>query len=159
MIEHKTWPSTNVSDIARLLSDDSACPHRVWFSSRYGTHRRAVGHKRGPADENSGHTLVVDETADRLEQRGDDVFPQFRNGFEATGSVSGTRIAGRPEIVVRHADGGVAVYVARTGEPEAVDEACRRPAIMSSVTVQRKCPHEGECDIDAARAGKASGTK
>ena len=36
---------------------------------------------------------------------------------------------------------------------------CRRPAIMSSVTVQRKCPHEGACDIDAARAGKTSGSQ
>ena len=123
LIEHKTWPSTNVSDIARLLSDDSACPHRVWFRSRYGSPWRAVEHGRGPAGENTGHTLVVHETAARLEQRGGDVFPQFRNGFEATGSVSGTRIAGRPDIVARHADGSVTVYIARTGEPEAVDEA------------------------------------
>ena len=28
-----------------------------------------------------------------------------------------------------------------------------------AVTVQRKCPYDGECDIDAARAGKASGTQ
>ena len=33
-------------------------------------------------------STVVHVTADRLKQRGDDVFPQFRNGFEATGSVS-----------------------------------------------------------------------
>ena len=30
---------------------------------------------------------------------------------------------------------------------------------MSSLTVQRKCPHYGECNIDAARAGKTSGTE
>ena len=41
---------------------------------------------------------------------------------------------------------------------------CRRPgccclAITSTLTAKRKCPHYGECDIDAARAGKASGTQ
>ncbi len=36
---------------------------------------------------------------------------------------------------------------------------CRCSAIMSSLTVQRKCPHYGECDIDTARAGKTSGTE
>ncbi len=29
---------------------------------------------------------------------------------------------------------------------------------MSSLTVKRKCPHEGACDIDAERADKASGS-
>ena len=66
-------PNTHVDDIARLLSDDSACPHRVWFRSRYGSPWRAVEHGRGPAGENTGHTLVVHETAARLEQRGGDV--------------------------------------------------------------------------------------
>ena len=30
---------------------------------------------------------------------------------------------------------------------------------MSSLTVKRKCPHEGACDIDAERADKASGSQ
>ena len=32
-------------------------------------------------------------------------------------------------------------------------------AIPSVLTAKRKCPHYGECDIDAARAGKTSGTQ
>ena len=36
---------------------------------------------------------------------------------------------------------------------------CCCSATMSSLTVQRKCPHYGECDIDAARTGKTSGTQ
>ena len=36
---------------------------------------------------------------------------------------------------------------------------CRRPAITSSLTDQRKCPHYGECDIDAERTGKTTGTQ
>ncbi len=122
MIGHKTWPSTHVTDIAGLLSNDSACPHSVWFRSRYGSPQRAVEQGRDPAGVQNGHSPVIQEIADRLEQRGDDVFPQFRNGFEATGSLSGTRIAVRPEIVARHVDGSVTVYVAGAGEPEVVDD-------------------------------------
>ena len=65
---------------------------------------------------------MIQGAADRLEQRGDDVFPQFRNGFETTGSLSRTRIAVRPEIVANHVDGSVTVDVSWSGEPEAVDE-------------------------------------
>ena len=37
--------------------------------------------------------------------------------------------------------------------------SCNCSAIMSSLTVKRKCPHEGACDIDAERADKASGSQ
>ena len=36
---------------------------------------------------------------------------------------------------------------------------CRCSAIPSVLTAKRKCPHYGECDIDAARAGKTSDTQ
>ena len=65
---------------------------------------------------------MIQGTADRLEQRGDDVFPKFRNGFEATGSLRRTRIAVRTEIVANHVDGSVTVDVSWSGEPEAVDQ-------------------------------------
>ena len=35
--------------------------------------------------------------------------------------------------------------------------SCSCSGILSSLTVKRKCPHDGECDIDAERADKASG--
>ena len=37
--------------------------------------------------------------------------------------------------------------------------SCNCSAIMSSLTVKGKCPHEGACDIDAERADKASGSQ
>ena len=83
---------------------------------------RSVVHGRDPSDGSDGHSSVVRETAGRLERRGEDVFLEFRNGFEATGSVSGARIAGRPDIIARHADGSVTVYDVRMGEPRAEDE-------------------------------------
>ena len=36
---------------------------------------------------------------------------------------------------------------------------CCCSAIPSSLTVKRKCPHHGECDIDAERADEASGSQ
>ena len=36
---------------------------------------------------------------------------------------------------------------------------CYCSAIPSSLTVKRKCPHHGECDIDAERADEASGSQ
>ena len=32
-------------------------------------------------------------------------------------------------------------------------------AIPSMLTAERKCPHDGACEIDAARTGKTSGTQ
>ena len=40
-----------------------------------------------------------------------------------------------------------------------VREWCYCSAIPSSLTVKRKCPHHGECDIDAERADEASGSQ
>ena len=113
-------PSTHVDDIARLLSDEGSCPHSVWSGSRCSGPGRAV----------------VRETAGRLEKRGDDVFPAFRKGFEATGTVSGARIAGRPDIIARHADGSVTVNDVRTGEPEAMDEGPGQALHVPSAQVQ-----------------------
>ncbi len=42
---------------------------------------------------------------------------------------------------------------------EAVSCVCCCSAIPSVLTAKRKCPHYGECDIDAARAGKTSDTQ
>ena len=122
MTGDRITPSTHVDDIARLLTDEGSCPHSVWSGSRYGGPGRAVVRVRDPSDGSDGHSSVVRETAGRLEKRGDDVFPAFRNGFEATGSVSGARIVGRPDIIARHADGRVTVYDLGTGEPGDEDE-------------------------------------
>ena len=51
------------------------------------------------------------------------------------------------------------VIVGRRGGPERPAASCNCSAIMSSLTVKGKCPHEGACDIDAERADKASGSQ
>ena len=161
-------PSTHVDDIARLLSDDSSCTHSVWSGSRYGGPGRAVVRVRDPSDGSDGHSSVVRETAGRLEKRGDDVFPAFRNGFEATGSVSGARIVGRPDIIARHADGSVTVYDLGTGEPgaeaevrRAVGEYLRRIDQVQQLLVLRTDPGAAQplaLAIDRAELPEVVGT-
>ena len=94
----------------------------VWFTSRHGSSGGTRENGPGAADGDVGHSSLVRETATRLEERGDDVFLEIRNAFEATGSRSGARIAGRPDIIARHADGNVTVYDVGSGGPAAPDD-------------------------------------
>ena len=43
--------------------------------------------------------------------------------------------------------------------PPGVGKTCCCLAIPSMLTAERKCPHDGACEIDAARTGKTSGTQ
>ena len=123
MTRRKDRSSTRVSDLARLLSGDNSCLFSVWFRSWHRDYE-TTGDGSDQADWNARRSSLVRETAARLEQRGDDVYPAIRNGFEATGSRSGARIfSSRPDIIVRHADGSVTVYDVRSGEPGVADEA------------------------------------
>ena len=122
MTTEKTIPTTRVIDLARLLVDDSACPHSVWFTSRHSISGRNGGDGPGPIDGNADVRSLARDTAARLEERGDSVFPEIRNGFEATGSLSGARVSGRPDIIARGPDGSVTVYDVRSGEPRPADE-------------------------------------
>ena len=122
MTRRKNRSSTHVSALARLLAGDNSCLFSVWFRSWHRDYETS-GDGSEQADWNARRSSLVRETAARLEQRGDDVYLELRNGFEATGSRSGTRISGRPDILVRHADGSVTVYDVRSGEPRAADEA------------------------------------
>ena len=122
MTMRKKRPSTHASDLARLLSGDNSCLFSVWFRSWHRDYE-TTGDGSDQADWNARRSSLVRETAARLEQRGDDVYLELRNGFEATGSRSGARIVGRPDIIVRHADGSVTVYDVRSGEPGVADEA------------------------------------
>ena len=122
MVTEKKIPTTRVSDVAWLMADEGACPHSVWFISRHGRSGRVMENGSGYIDGNPGRTSLVRETAARLEELGDDVFLAIRNGFEATGSWSGARITGRPDIIARHVDGRVTVYDFRPGDPSAADE-------------------------------------
>ena len=122
MTRRKVRTSTHVSSLARLLAGDTSCLFSVWFRSWHRDYE-TTGNGSDQADWNSRRSSLVRETSARLEQRGDDVYLELRNGFEATGSRSGARIVGRPGIIVRHADGSVTVYDVRSGEPGATEEA------------------------------------
>ena len=54
---------------------------------------------------------------------------------------------------------GLDIRHAHSREFDFVPYECNCSAIMSSLTVKGKCPHEGACDIDAERADKASGSQ
>ena len=118
----KVRTSTHISSLARLVEGDNSCLFSVWFRSWHRDYE-TTGDGSGQADWNVRRSSLVRETAACLEQRGDDVYLELRNGFEATGSRSGARIVGRPDIIVRHTDGSVTVYDVRSGEPGATDEA------------------------------------
>ena len=123
MTRRRDRSSTHVSSLARLLAGDNSCLFSVWFRSWHRDYR-TTGDGSEQADWSARRSSLARETAARLEQRGDDVYPAIRNGFEATGSRSGARIfSGRPDIIVRRADGSVTVYDVMGGEPVAADEA------------------------------------
>ena len=50
-------------------------------------------------------------------------------------------------------------YPAVNGGTHILPSPCCCLAIPSMLTAERKCPHDGACDIDAARTGKTSGTQ
>ena len=122
MTRRRDRSGTHVSSLARLLAGDSFCLFSVWFRSWHRDYE-TTGDGPGQADWSARRSSLARETAARLEQRGDDVYLELRNGFEATGSRSGARVVGRPDIIARQPDGSVTVYDVMGGEPVAADEA------------------------------------
>ena len=126
MNTEKKIASTHVSDVARLMADDTACPHSVWFRSRHSSVLWENGSDRNPIDRDPRRTSLIRKTAADLEELGYRVYPSLRNHFEARGSRSGARLKGRPDLIVRGTDGAVTVYDIRDGEPcEADDQQVR----------------------------------
>ena len=122
MNPEKKTPSTHVSDAARLMADDSSCPHSVWFLSRHSSALRLNEHGQDPIGRDPRRTSLIRKTAADLEESGHDVYPSLRNAFEASGSRSGARLKGRPDLIVRDPDGAVTIYDVREGDPGAADE-------------------------------------
>ena len=122
MTRRRDRSSTHASSLAKLLAGDTSCLFSVWFRSWHRDYE-ITGDGSEQADWNAHRSSLIRETAARLEQRGDDVYLELRNGYEATGSRSGARIVGRPDIIIRHTDGSVTVYDVRSGEPGTADEA------------------------------------
>lgn len=114
--------STHVSDLARLMAGDRSCVHSVWYLSRHSGSLGTYEHGHDPIERDPGRTQLIRRTAARHEERGDRVYPSLRNHFEATGSRSGTRLKGRPDLIVRDGDGTVTIYDVREGESREAHE-------------------------------------
>ena len=77
---------------------------------------------RTTIDADPAHASLVRRLATDLEQGGvSRVYPALRNAFEASGSRSGARVKGRPDIITRNSDGDVTVYDVLDGEPTPED--------------------------------------
>ena len=103
------------------MADDASCARSVWYTSRLSGFGRSRENGTGAADGYAGRSPRVREIFARLEERGDEVFLEIRNGFEARGSRSGSRVAGRPDIIARSPDSKITVYGVNTGESDAAD--------------------------------------
>ena len=115
-------PSTHVSDLARLMAGDRSCVHSVWHLSRHPGSPGTSEHGQDPIERDPRRTQLIRRTAAGHEERGDRVHPSLRNHFEATGSRSGARLKGRPDLIVRDGDGAVTIYDVWEGEPREAHE-------------------------------------
>ena len=71
--------------------------------------------------------------------------------------VTELRLAGA--ITIDDTNRVLADFLPRFNQRFRVPPQCCCLAIPSMLTAERKCPHDGACDIDAARTGKTSGTQ
>ena len=117
MTTQRRTPSIRVDDVAGLMANSDMCPHRVWHTGRHPSSLRTGQ----PIEVEPSHASVVRRMAADLEGPGIEVYPSLRNGFETTGSRSGARLRGRPDIITRNQDGEVTVYDVRDREPIAED--------------------------------------
>lgn len=115
-------PSTRVPEVARLMDDEAACAHRVWYLSRHSGSLRTYEHGQDPIDRDPRRTQLIRKTAMGLDERGYEAHPSLRNHFEARGSRRGTRVSGRPDLIARDPDGNVVVYDVREEEPSEGDD-------------------------------------
>ena len=111
-------PSIHVRDLAALMATQGSCPHRVWHGSRHHDLMRSST----AIDADPKHASRVRGIAADLEGQVSEVYPALRNAFEVSGSRSGARLKGRPDIITRSADGLVTVYEVQDGEPDPADE-------------------------------------
>lgn len=109
--------TTHIRDLAELMAARDSCPHRLWHTLRQPSIMRG-----GPIDSDPAHASRVRQLAASLEVEGVRVYPALRNAFEVSGSRSGARLKGRPDIITRTAEGDVTVYEVSDGEPALADE-------------------------------------
>lgn len=109
--------TTHIRDLAELMAARDSCPHRLWHTLRQPAMMRG-----GPVDADPAHASRVRQLAAELEGQIAEVYPALRNAFEVSGSRSGARLKGRPDIITRTAEGDVTVYEVSDGEPALADE-------------------------------------
>ena len=120
MTTQRRTPSIRVEDVVGLMADEQACPHRVWHTGRHSSPLQTGQQiEAEPAQASVVRRLAADLDGPDIE-----VYPSLRNGFEATGSRSGARLKGRPDIITRNQNGEVTVYDVRDREPTAEDILC-----------------------------------
>ena len=109
--------TTHIRDLAELLAARGSCPHRLWHTLRQPSMRMS-----GPIDSDPGHASQVRQVVAGLEEEIAEVYPALHNAFEVSGSRSGARLKGRPDIITRDSNGAVTVYEVRDDEPGPADE-------------------------------------
>ena len=116
--ETKQTPTTHIRDLAALMATQCSCPHRIWHGSRHSDPIKSTT----VIDADPTHASRVRRIAADLENDVAEVYSALRNAFEVSGSRSGARLKGRPDIITRSADGLVAVYDVQDGEAGPADE-------------------------------------
>ena len=117
MTTRSNMSTTHIRDLAGLMAARDSCPHRLWHALRQPSIRRG-----GPIDSDPGHASRVRQLASDLDSKVAEVYSSLRNAFEVSGSRSGARLKGRPDIITRSADGDVTVYQVADGEPTLANE-------------------------------------
>ena len=68
------------------------------------------------------HTLHPHDLADRLEEKGCEVFLEEQNWFEMKSKESGSVVNGKPDLIALNPDGTATIYDVKTGQARASDE-------------------------------------
>ena len=104
-----------VTWLTRLLAGEDACEWSAWFRGRHDS--RSWDRVPGDFDQagwQMAHTAMVNETRERWEELGYQVFTERQNGFSLRGN-AGT-LGGRPDLIARTGDSGTVIDV-KTGKP------------------------------------------
>ena len=117
LITQNSIHTTHIRDLAELMAARDSCPHRLWHALRQPSMMRG-----GPIDSDHSHASRARQVAAGLEEEIAEVYPALHNAFEVSGSRSGARLKGRPDIITRTADGDVTVYEVPDEEPALADE-------------------------------------
>ena len=113
-----TW----VTWIAKLLVGENACSWAGWFKSHFQGNQ-PVDSYFDSAGWNVMHTQTLRELADKLQAEGCEVFIENQNSFRVTSSLTGSVIAGKPDLIAIDPEGLATIYDVKTGRRRDSHEA------------------------------------